>query len=176
MKKLIINCFIISSIISCNSKPELISTSDKIESSKINSLQNWKDFTIIPLKGYFLKNTITLPQNVNTKVFNSQEEFDSYFGIAKTMDNTIAPINFEDERVASILLGPTDQNIAIKSKEVKYIDKELQVQFEIIKDDKYQSYTTTPILLFKIPKNNDLTSIEFIHDNTFNTITFPLDK
>ncbi len=160
--------FLTIGLITCTSKDS--SVSQGINSNKKLLIVN-KDFKLQLLEGYFLKNHVTLQDDINTMVFNTKEDFDNYFGIAKTMDSIISPIDFNKERVAGVLINPTDIKIEFSVISVKEVDTSLQIVYTLIKGEK-QSFITTPIYLFKIPKNNTLQSIEFVYDNHHSTITF----
>ncbi|APD05992.1 hypothetical protein UJ101_00445 [Flavobacteriaceae bacterium UJ101] len=179
MKKTILALLSVSFIVSCNPKnTSADQETNQVEATQVEKKEDKqimgapKDFEITLLEGYFLKNDVTLQEGINTMVFNTQKEFDSYFGIGKTMDNTISPINFDTERVAGVLISPTDIKMDFDVKSAKRIGTGLQVVYDINKGEK-QSFMASPIYLFKIPKNNALQSIEFVHNNDHNTITLP---
>ncbi|MFV0531105.1 MAG: hypothetical protein ACK5MD_06665 [Flavobacteriales bacterium] len=168
MKNIILWLFTIG-IISCNSENTPKNISQMNDTSANRYAQN---FELQQLEGYFLKNDISLEKDVNSMVFSTEEEFNAYFGVAKTMNNTVPPIDFNTERVAAILITPTNLKIDFSIINTQKTGTELQVVYTLIKGKK-QSFTTAPVYLFKIPKNNTLQSIEFVYDNDHNIIAFP---
>lgn len=177
MKKTILGLLSISFIVSCNPNTTKNQETAPIEVTQVEKKEDKQlmgvpqNFEINVLEGYFLKNDINLPENINNMIFNTQKEFDSYFGVAKTMDNTISPIDFNTERVAGVLISPSDAKINFEIISAQQIGTGLQVIYDI-KKEKKQPFISSFTYLFKIPKNNALQSIEFIHKHNHNTITF----
>ncbi len=166
MRTTILLIFILSCIISCNPK----TTSDSNSNMEVNNTP--RPFEIHLVEGYFLKNTILLQDDINYMVFNTQKEFDAYFGMAKTMNNPLTSIDFTTERVAAILIASTDFLIEFTVINSILTEKGVQMTYSLTKGEK-QSFLSSPLYLFKIPKDTSISSVEFIHKNDHNTITFP---
>ena len=47
------------------------------------------------VKGYFVKNNVNFDKDYKYIVVSSQEDFDKYFGIGKTMDNKVTALDFD---------------------------------------------------------------------------------
>ncbi len=161
--------FLTISLITCTSKDSSLEDQGMKSNEELQSMS--KDFRLQLLEGYFLKNEVTLQDDINTMVFNNKEDFDNYFGAAKTMDSIVTPIDFNKERIAGILINPTDIKTEFNIISVKEVNTSLQIVYTLEEGEK-QSFIATPVYLFKIPKNNTLQSIEFVHDNHRSTITF----
>ncbi|MFV0238023.1 MAG: hypothetical protein ACK5HU_05785 [Flavobacteriales bacterium] len=171
MKKIILNillCFFIS----CNSENTFTDVTTMGKKRIERLMEKSQDFEINLLEGYFLKNDINLQEDINIMVFNTRKEFDFYFDVAQTMDTIMPSIDFNTERIAGILMDSSDVKMDFNVLSSKQIKTKIQIVYDI-KKGAIQPFITSPIYLFKIPKNDFLQSIEFIHNNYHKTIILP---
>lgn len=86
----------------------LITSSSCDSTKKINAIGN--DTSLLELtylEGYFSRNDIAFDSEIKHIVVTGQADFDNFFGIAKTMDNTIFEIDFQKENIAAVILRPS---------------------------------------------------------------------
>jgi len=119
------------------------------------------------LNGYFVKNTVNFDKDYKYIAVSNQEDFDKYFGIAKTMNNKVTPLDFNKFNVAAILNIPSNKSEKIKL--VQYTSKNgaMTVKYEL-EGGSDQTYTSGDMLVFKIPKG--ITKIDFISEDHSKTI------
>ena len=169
IKKNIILIALLAIVVSCKetkqeTKEESTSETEKIVESKKSVMTATK---FEKLNGYFVKNTVNFDKDYKYIAVSNQEDFDKYFGIAKTMNNKITPLGFDKFNVAAILNIPTNKSEKIKL--VQYTSKSgtMTIKYEIEKGGD-QTYTSGDMLIFKIPKG--ITKIDFISENRSETI------
>lgn len=111
------------------------------------------------LKGYFVKNDVEFDKAYKFVVVSNQENFDKYFGVAKTMNNEVTPLDFDKFNVAGILMKPIDK--ASKIEITKYTAEGAKqiVGFTNVLGEN-QTFTSGTLMLFKLPKSR--TSVDFI--------------
>lgn len=161
MKKLLGMVFIAGLIFACNTtkKEELKQTKEPVMEKNEQVIGGVTRFE--ELKGYFVKNTVDFDKDIEYVAVSNQEDFDKYFGIAKTMDNVVTPLDFEKFNVAGILLKPAKKAMKIKMTKFTAEGAKQIIGFNIETSDD-QSFTSGKVLLFKIPKSR--TSVDFIYD------------
>lgn len=106
----------------------------------------------VQLHNYFIKNTV---KKVKTKI-TSQKEFDSYFGAATVMGTNGKPtsIDFTKQTVIAISKEATNYNTSIEITGVALGSMgDIIVSYKISKGTK-QTYTSRPLALLVIDKNN----------------------
>ncbi|WP_026451163.1 hypothetical protein [Aequorivita capsosiphonis] len=120
-------------------------------------------FEVEYLEGYFPKNDIQFNAPVKTLIINKKEDFDKYFGIAQTMKNQVPTIDFDKNKVVAIISAPSDkkQEILIPSADLK--KNRLVVKYKVMADKVTQSFTSTDLKMFLIPKS--VYAIDFIIDS-----------
>ena len=111
------------------------------------------------LKGYFVKNNVVFDSDYKFVAVSNQEDFDKYFGIAKTKNNEITALDFDKFNIAGILVKPS--NKASKIEMTKYTSEGAKtiVGFTSV-FGKEQNFTSGALMLFKIPKSR--TSVDFV--------------
>ncbi len=57
--------------------------------------QNSKSMELKQLEGYFLRNDVVIDKTPKTLQIRDRETFEKYFGIGKTMTNTITELDFD---------------------------------------------------------------------------------
>jgi len=114
------------------------------------------------IRGYFVKNTVDFDGENKFVVVSNQEDFDTYFGVGKTTKGVVTEIDFDKFNVAGILIKPSDTATSIKMSKFTAEGGKQIVGFTVFLGDK-QSFTSSPVLLFKIPKSR--TSVDFVSDS-----------
>lgn len=104
------------------------------------------------IEGYFPKNDIEFNQPVRVIVTKNKEDFDKYFGVAKTMTNTVFEIDFDKNKVVAIVAKPTDRKQTIKISETKLKNNKLVIKYKLEIGDS-QSFSSSDLKMFKVPKS-----------------------
>lgn len=114
------------------------------------------------LEGYFPKNDIEFNAPVKTIVITKKVDFDKYFGIAQTMKNKVSTIDFDKYKVVALISAPSDkkQNILVTRTDLK--NNKLQVKYKVQVGEETQSFTSTDLKMFPIPKS--VNAVDFIID------------
>lgn len=120
---------------------------------------------LTPLGNYFVKNTVTLPDEYNYKVSVSQADFDQIFDVAATMNNTIAKPDFSGQVAVAVMGKPSSQQQEISFEKATLGGKDLYVYYTVKKGGT-QSYTSTALALATVPKANDVKRVNFYQDST----------
>lgn len=148
MKKRIVLLIAVATLFSCsnNEKKENQATNTQFKTTEPIE-QHLKN-----IEGYFTKNDVVFEDEWKNVVVSNQKDFDTYFGIAKTMINKIEKIYFNENTVVAIITKPSRV-----SKEIIFLYSELN-EGELfilynIKDGTENSYESTDLFLAKIPKN-----------------------
>ena len=131
--------FVLLILVSCNDA--------KKENQNTNS-----ESTIELMEGYFPKNDIEFNQPVRVIIAKNKEDFDRYFGIAKTMTNTISEIDFDKNKVVAIIAKPSDNEQSIKIFETKLKNNKLAINYKL-EIGEPQSFSSSDMKMFKIPKS-----------------------
>lgn len=120
----------------------------------------YKKKAVEKLDGYFVKNTVEFDDNYDFKhiVVTSQEDFDKYFGVAKTMNNRVDKVDFEENSVIAIMAKPSKYTKKIRLVYYEFDDDKLWIKYHIAVGSE-NTYESTGLYLASIPKN--VTSIEF---------------
>lgn len=104
------------------------------------------------IEGYFPKNDIEFNQPVKVIVTGNKEDFDRYFGVAKTMINTVSEIDFDKNKVVAIVAKPTDRKQTIKISETKLKNNKLVIKYKLEIGDS-QSFSSSDLKMLKVPKS-----------------------
>lgn len=114
----------------------------------------FKKPTIEQLSGYFIKNTMKFDANFNFKniVVTNQTDFDTYFGVAKTMKNKIDQVNFDKNNVVALMTKPSKTSKDIDILYYEFNDDILSIQYGI-KEGAKNKFKSTGLYLATIPKN-----------------------
>lgn len=114
------------------------------------------------LSGYFLKNNYQFTNETDFLLLPDPPTFDSYLGVAKTMDNTIDKPDFAEQIVAAITMKPTNKRTDITiSKIEKANNHTTNIYFEV-KTGETLTYTLIPLLVFEFPKVAGIDTFNFI--------------
>lgn len=145
MKSLILSLCISLALISCGSQSKTISA-----------------VSYVVAKNYFVKNT------VESKLFEvtitSQDEFDRFFGIARTMGEGGKPtaINFDSEFVIAVINPISDDVSGIECKTLIMKEGKLVLNYYLTKTDK-QSFESRHALILVVDKKSEA-EVEFVND------------
>jgi hypothetical protein len=114
------------------------------------------------LDGYFSKNTLEFAENTKRVVLTNKNDFDHYFGIGKTMGNTVSKVDFGKNNYLAIITKPSSkkQTIAITKSEEK--DGQLTVNYKLLEEGS-QSFESNDVKIFGIPKT--IKSVNFVLGN-----------
>jgi len=130
--------------------PEKLEEAKKSPTSVPMSELTPATFNAVPLKGYFVKNTVSAEKDSQVVLINSQEEFNQSFGVAKTMENTVTPIDFTKNKVVAIFTKPTDVQTTIDLGKVIIKGEDLTLTYQLKQGEK-QSFKSSALLLFSVP-------------------------
>ncbi|WP_101689913.1 hypothetical protein [Dysgonomonas massiliensis] len=145
MKSLIVSLCISLALISCGSQSKTISA-----------------VSYVVAKNYFVKNT------VENKLFEvkitSQDEFDSFFGIARTMGEGGKPtaINFDSEFVIAVINPISDDVSGVECKDLIMSGEKLVLDYSLAKTDK-QSFESRHALILIVDKKLEA-EVEFVNN------------
>ncbi len=103
---------------------------------------------------YFVRNDATLPLPAK---FDSQEAFDSCFGMATTMGDDGRPttIDFATQFVIAVALPATDKDIELDDERLTDDGSTLTLEYSVERDNERNSYTQTPLLLIVVDRQYD---------------------
>ncbi len=119
------------------------------------------------LEGYYVKNTLEFKEDFMYIAVTNQEDFDAVFGIAKTMNNKVTPLDFEKFNIAAILKIPSRKSDRIKLQKYTSSNGVMTVGYDLEKGSD-QTFDAGDLLMFKIPKG--ITKINFESEGKINTI------
>ena len=115
------------------------------------------------IDGYFLKNNVNLPDDVNCILLDSSKDFENYFSIAKTMNNVIITPDFKKNFIFAVIQKETIKNIDMSIVNIKKYRSALIINFNIAAGNS-NSYTSTPCIIFSIPKDDKIKIIDFVQN------------
>jgi hypothetical protein len=126
-----------------------------------------------PISGYFLKNTITVNDSLTYWIIDNQASFDSLFGMAKTMSNTIDKPDFGTQLVIAATMPPTyyGTQIQLESATSDNLNNNATLHFVATANPDKSSAATVPLWLGAVPKTGKSTFKLFTGDNLTKTIT-----
>ncbi|HEY9261779.1 hypothetical protein [Chitinophaga sp.] len=126
-----------------------------------------------PLSGYFLKNTIKVKDSLTYWIIDNQASFDSLFGMAKTMNNTIDKPDFGTQIVIAATMPPTyyGTQIQLESATSDNLTNDAALHFVATANPEKSSAATVPLWLGAVPKTGKSTFKLFTGDNLTKTIT-----
>lgn len=134
-----ITILLVISMLSCND--------DKTKDHKENS-----ESTIEVMEGYFPKNNLQFNQPIRIITINNKQDFDQFFGIARTMTNSVSEIDFEKNKVVAIVARPLDRKQTIHIIETKLKNNKLAINYKL-EIGEPQSSTSSSLKMFKVAKS-----------------------
>jgi hypothetical protein len=126
-----------------------------------------------PLSGYFLKNTITVTDSITYWLIDNPASFDSLFGMAKTMNNTIDKPDFGTQIVIAATMPPTyyGTQIQLESATADNTTNDATLHFVATANPEKSTASTVPLWLGAVPKTGKTTFKLFTGDHLTKTIT-----
>lgn len=126
-----------------------------------------------PLSGYFVKNTIQVTDSLTFWIVDNQQAFDSLFGVAKTMNNTITRPDFGTQVVVAATMPPSWYNTRIELAAATLDDatNNATMRFATTSDANKSSSSITPLWLGTVPKNGKQTFNFYNGDKLATSIT-----
>lgn len=126
-----------------------------------------------PLSGYFLKNTIKVNDSLTFWLIDNQASFDSLFGVAKTMNNTIDHPDFGTHIVIAATMPPTfyGTQIQLESATSDNATNNATLHFAATANPNKGSASTVPLWLGAVPKTGKSTFQLYTGDHLTQTIT-----
>lgn len=137
--KNILGIFVLLLLVSCN------------DAKKENEIVD-SEPAIELMEGYFPKNDIEIDQSVRVIIAKNKEDFDRYFGVAKTMTNRISDIDFDKNKVVALIAKPSENKQTITISETKLKNNKLAINYKLEVGD-VQSFSSTEMKMFKIPQS-----------------------
>ncbi len=124
--------------------------------------------TLTELNGYFIKNTVEFTTDTMFVVLKNKADFNQYFGVAKTMSNSITKPDFEKNYIAAIVLQPSTTVRKVTLTKHHITKGTLTINYKIEEQNDQKSFQTSSLRLFEVPRN--IKTIEFVCGNKANTI------
>ncbi len=112
------------------------------------------------LDGYFVNNTVQLPEGYTTQHPTNQQEFDKLFGMAQTMNNKISTPDFEKNIIIAVIHSATDKMETITFLSSAVENGTLTIRLATPETAK-KSFSITPLALFSIAKDPTIKQIVF---------------
>ncbi|MGF6845263.1 hypothetical protein QFZ51_000498 [Chitinophaga sp. W3I9] len=126
-----------------------------------------------PISGYFLKNTIIVNDSLTFWLIDNQASFDSLFGAAKTMNNTIDQPDFGTHIVVAATMPPTfyGTQIQLESATSDNVNNNAALHFVATSNPSRGSASTVPLWLGAVPKTGKSTFQFYSGEHLTKTIT-----
>ncbi len=126
-----------------------------------------------PINGYFVKNTIKVTDSLTFLVIDNQQSFDSLFGMAKTMNNTIDKPDFGTHLVIAVTMPPTfyGTQIQLQSATNNSNNNNAELHFVATGQQEKGSSSIVPLWLGAIPKSGKSSISLYTGDHLTKTIT-----
>lgn len=162
--------------ISCNNGNKTVSDDSTAAGSDtaLNVAPNTNSqLDVKPLSGYFLKNTITVNDSLTFWLIDNQTSFDSLFGMAKTMNNTIDKPDFGTQIVVAATMPPTfyGTQIQLESALSDDANNNAILHFVATSNPDKSTASTVPLWLGAVPKTGKSTFQLYTGDQLTKTIT-----
>jgi len=124
------------------------------------------------MQGYFLKNNVKLPQDVNFITVYSDKGFDAVLGMAKTMTNVITMADMRKNIVAVIAMKPSTTLNDIRIKNAYLIGNNIYIDYEIVPGTSPDvGYFISNMKAFEIERPQIITSVSFSDPSKNITVT-----
>jgi len=124
------------------------------------------------MQGYFLKNSVKLPKDVNFITVYSDKGFDAVLGMAKTMTNVITMADMRKNIVAVIAMKPSRTLNDIKINNVYLIGNNIYIDYEVApKTAPDVGYFISNMKAFEIERPQIVTSVSFSDPSKNITVT-----
>lgn len=118
------------------------------------------------LHGYFVRNTVELPDHLNYYAIRREKAFNNTFDVAATMSGKVKEPDFSEDMVIAIVGKPTNREFTIDIVKTELVDNTLNVHYEVNYTWKDLSYTVKPAVLMTVSKDLDASRVNFYSQNT----------
>jgi hypothetical protein len=129
----------------------------KLEPEQKKSLQFKK------CSGFFLKNNVKLPNNINFFTVNSSLKFKNLLGIAKAMSNTLFIPNFDKSVLLIIAEKPSVNLRDISVNQIYTKENNIYIEYEIKEQESDRDYFVQNLGIFEIEKPPVIFNVYFIN-------------
>lgn len=133
-------------------------TSGNADNQTVAASDAQTDVTFAPLENYFLKNTVSLPNNVNVLTANNADAFNNLLGVAKTMTNKVVEPDFAKNSVVVVAYQSTNVATTITVDRIALDKNGVNVYVKTQKGET-QSYSSTPVAILTLPKQTEGTVV-----------------
>lgn len=159
--------------LSCNSggnKSAANGNNDTSLAVKANPVTNLE---VQPINGYFVKNNIKITDSLTFLVINNRQSFDSLFGVAKTMSNTIDNPDFGTQLVIAVTMPATfyGTQIQLQSATNNSNNNNAALHFVAKGQPEKNSFSITPLWLGAVPKSGKSSISLYTGDHLTKTVT-----
>ena len=114
------------------------------------------------LPNYFANNTVSLQDEYNFKVINSNTDFDKTFGIPKTAENNHLKPDFSSQIVVAVIMKPTNKKTNLRFDKAEIVDSDLNVYYLVHETGNQLNYSTSPTAVATVPKSQSVKKVNFI--------------
>ncbi|MCV6629549.1 MAG: hypothetical protein OIF50_06785 [Flavobacteriaceae bacterium] len=111
-----------------------------------------KDLEIQKVEGYFSKNDVEYISDVIYVLPKNLAEFEAYFGSAATLNYQPDPVDFENYKIACVLVEPNHATKKIEITHISHLGKTVFIDAKIDLG-KEQRFKTSASAIVKLPKN-----------------------
>ncbi|MDR1434242.1 copper resistance protein NlpE [Candidatus Endomicrobiellum devescovinae] len=123
--------------------------------------------------GFFLKNNVKLPNNINFFTVNSTLKFKNLLGITKAMSNTVVVPNFSKSVLLIIAEKPSVNLRDISVNQIYMKEDNIYVEYEIKEQESDKNYFVQNLGIFEIEKPPVILNVYFVNkDNKAFVVPF----
>jgi len=123
--------------------------------------------------GFFLKNNVKLPNNINFFTVNSTLKFKKLLGITKAMSNTVVVPNFGKSVLLIIAEKPSVNLRDISVNQIYMKEDNIYVEYEIKEQESDKNYFVQNLGIFEIEKPPVILNVYFVNkDNKAFVVPF----
>lgn len=137
---------------SCNTNKNSKSVDNNTKIEKEERLRE-EPIAYVEARGYFVLNTVK-NEKVESLRITSQDHFDKFFGVARTMGKEGEPtvIDFKKSFVLALVGQPTDKETSFKIEKLTSVGDNLELVYEIEQLEEERSFTIHPCVILVIDK------------------------
>lgn len=159
--------------VSCANNGKKNNTDSNADTSLAVKADNSSQLEVKPLSGYFLKNTIKVSDSLTFWLIDNQASFDSLFGVAKTMNNTIDQPDFGTQIVVAATMPATyyGTQIQLASATSDDSNNNAEMHFAAVANPDKASYSIVPLWIGAVPKTGKSTFKLYTGDQLSSTLT-----
>ncbi|MDR2427631.1 MAG: copper resistance protein NlpE [Endomicrobium sp.] len=123
--------------------------------------------------GFFLKNNVKLPNNINFFTVNSTLKFKNLLGITKAMSNTVVVPNFGKSVLLIIAEKPSVNLRDISINQIYMKEDNIYVEYEVKEQESDKNYFVQNLGIFEIEKPPVILNVYFVNkDNKAFVVPF----